>query len=166
MTNAPKARAPSYGTAKKTTAKEAEVRSSAATVSARMRLVRTRDTGPEIAVRRLLHRMGLRYRLQRRVLPGQRIRPDIDFPTEKVAVLVHGCFWHGCALHASWPVANAEWWRRKIQGNQARDRETEELLRSSGWAVVVVWEHDNPSDAAGMVAEIVRRRRPQRPQVG
>jgi DNA mismatch endonuclease (patch repair protein) len=70
-----------------------------------------------------------------------RVRPDFVFPELKISVFVDGCFWHGCPRHATWPAHRAAWWRRKIQGNQARDREVNRALRQAGWRVVRIWEH-------------------------
>jgi DNA mismatch endonuclease (patch repair protein) len=76
-----------------------------------------------------------------------------------VAVLVDGCFWHGCPKHMTWPKANAEWWRAKIGANVARDRRTDADLREAGWAVVRVWEHEDPHDAADRVEAVVQEAR-------
>jgi DNA mismatch endonuclease (patch repair protein) len=70
------------------------------------------------------------------------VRPDFVFPKHRLAVFVDGCFWHGCPEHATWPAHRAAWWRRKIEGNQARDRLVTRTLRKSGWRVVRVWEHE------------------------
>ena len=83
---------------------------------------------------------------------------DLVFPSVRVAVFVDGCFWHGCPEHATWPKANSEWWRTKIERNQARDRDTDHRLRQTGWIPVRVWEHENSKRAASRVASVVRRR--------
>jgi len=127
-------------------------------VRRRMQAVRTRDTAPELALRSELHRLGLRFRLGVVLLAGTRRRVDIVFPGAKVVCLVHGCFWHGCPKHLVWPTRNPRFWRAKIRQNQARDVETEQLLRESGWAVVVCWEHEAPERVAARVYRIVRRR--------
>ncbi|MDJ1137336.1 very short patch repair endonuclease [Streptomyces iconiensis] len=107
-----------------------------------------RDTAPELAVRRLLHAAGLRYRLQRRV-PGMARRTiDITFPGPKIAVFIDGCFWHGCPTHATSPKANAAWWRTKLDKNVARDLETTAHLESLGWTVLRFWEHEAPDEIA------------------
>ena len=115
--------------------------------SAVMRRVKGRDTTPELRVRKLLTRMGLRYRLHRADLPG---RPDIVFPGRKVALFVHGCFWHGhdCARGARAPKANAEYWRAKIGRNRARDARTQAELQALGWRPLTVWECDLKDEAA------------------
>lgn len=123
-----------------------------------MALVRTRDTDPEITLRRLLHREGLRYRLDFRPLPALRRRADIVFTRARVAVFVDGCFWHGCPQHPSWPKTNATWWREKIERNRERDLETSARLRADGWLVLRVWEHEEPSKAAGRIRRAVVRR--------
>jgi DNA mismatch endonuclease, patch repair protein len=113
----------------------------AAKRSAVMARVKARDTGPELVVRRLLWRLGARYRLDRKDLPG---RPDIVMPGRKLAIFVHGCFWHGhdCARGARVPKANRDYWTGKIGRNRARDIETRAKLEALGWRVEVVWECD------------------------
>ena len=101
--------------------------------------IRGRDTAPELAIRRIAHRMGLRFRLHRRDLPG---RPDIVFPKFRSAVFVHGCFWHqhgGCRF-AHIPKSRVTYWTQKFSRNVARDRSNEEALRALGWRVIVIWE--------------------------
>ncbi|BDM73747.1 hypothetical protein HEK616_72340 [Streptomyces nigrescens] len=115
-----------------------------------------RDTEPERAVRRLLYAAGLRYRLQRRV-PGMTRRTiDIAFPGPRIAVFLDGCFWHGCPEHATSPKSNAEWWRAKLEGNVARDAETNAHLEAAGWTVLRFWEHESPETVAEYVARAVR----------
>lgn len=107
--------------------------------SALMARVRRKDTKPEFLVRRLLHRYGYRFRLCRKDLPG---KPDVVLPKWKVAVLVHGCFWHqhqGCAKAAR-PTTNVEFWNRKLDRNVERDVEDVVRLTDLGWRVLVVWE--------------------------
>jgi DNA mismatch endonuclease (patch repair protein) len=128
-------------------------------VSARMAGYRQRDTKPELRLRSALHRQGLRFYVDRAPLPAMRRRADVVFPRTRVAIYVHGCFWHGCPEHGSWPKNNARWWREKIQATQARDRDTVETLRRVEWAVVEVWEHERPHEAAQRIAKLVRSRR-------
>ena len=118
-----------------------------------------RDTKPELALRRALHARGLRYRVDRAVLAGMRRRPDIVFGPARVVVFVDGCFWHGCPDHATWPTNNAEFWRKKIETNRLRDRDTDSRLAEAGWTVVRVWEHEDAQDAAERVARQLCRRR-------
>lgn len=106
--------------------------------------------------------MGLRFRIHQRPLREIRREADIVFPSARVAVFVDGCFWHGCSTHGTWPRANAEWWREKIETNKARDRDTDSRLRAAGWETVRVWEHERPDEAAARVAEVVRRHLPER----
>jgi DNA mismatch endonuclease (patch repair protein) len=104
-----------------------------------MAAIRGTDTAPELLVRSLLHRQGLRFRLHVRGLPG---RPDIVLPRHRTVVLVHGCFWHrhlGCP-RSSLPATNRAWWVAKLRRNRARDRRTLAALRAHGWRVIVVWE--------------------------
>ena len=118
-----------------------------------------KDTGPELALRRLLHADGFRFRVGLPV-PGMKRRTiDIAFTAVKVAVFVDGCFWHGCPLHATWPHANAAWWRNKIETNVARDVVTNRHLTDACWTVVRVWEHEQPSATALVVEDVVRGRR-------
>lgn len=126
-------------------------------VRARMRRQRRRDTAPEIAVRKKLHAQGLRYFVDRAVLPGSRRRADIVFPRKRVAVFVDGCFWHGCPRHATIPQNNRDWWMEKIAANQRRDRDTDSRLVDAGWTVIRIWEHEDPADAATRVARAVRQ---------
>lgn len=107
--------------------------------SRNMSAVRSKNTNPELVVRRLLHRLGYRYQLHRRDLPGQ---PDLTFASRRKVVEVRGCFWHqhpGCP-RASLPRTRQEWWRAKLQGNATRDTRNLALLEKSGWQVLVVWE--------------------------
>lgn len=123
-----------------------------------MQSVRQKDTSAELALRRELHSLGLRNRLQVPVLAKPRRVADVTFVGPRVAVFVDGCFWHGCPEHATWPKKNAEFWRNKILANQARDRDTDARLRQDGWEVVRVWAHEKPKAAAARIAKIVRRR--------
>jgi DNA mismatch endonuclease, patch repair protein len=120
----------------------------------------SRDTAAELEVRRILHERGLRYFVDRSLLAGVRRRADIVFPKARVAVMVDGCFWHGCPEHATWPAHNAEFWREKIETNRRRDRDTDRRLAQAGWTVIRVWEHEDPSVAADRIENLVRRERP------
>ncbi|OAV77188.1 very short patch repair endonuclease [Dietzia sp. 111N12-1] len=106
-----------------------------------MRANRGRDTGPELAVRRELHRRGRRFFVNRRPVATIRRTSDILFPRKKVAVLIDGCFWHGCPVHRTWPKRNSDFWREKIETNIARDIETTRLWEAEGWQVLRFWEH-------------------------
>lgn len=104
-----------------------------------MSKVRSLNTKPEIKVRSLLHKLGYRFRLHRKDLPG---KPDIVLPKHQTVVFIHGCFWHqhqGCKK-ATLPKQNSEFWQTKLGGNQARDLANQEELRRLGWKVVVLWE--------------------------
>lgn len=124
-----------------------------------MQAIRGRDTAPELALRRLLHARGLRYRIDSPPLPGVRRRADLVFGPARVAVFVDGCFWHRCPEHATEPRTNIDYWAPKLDRNVERDRETDALLTQAGWVSVRVWEHEDPAVAARRVARIVRRRR-------
>jgi DNA mismatch endonuclease (patch repair protein) len=127
-----------------------------------MRRVRQSNTSAEFSVRRELHALGLRYRVQVVVLSRPRRVADVVFVSSKVAVFVDGCFWHGCPEHATWPKQNAESWRAKIVANQQRDRDTNVRLRADGWEVVRVWAHESPHEAASRIAKVVRVRKAER----
>jgi len=115
--------------------------------SAVMRRVRSRDTSPELKVRRLLTRLGVRYRLHRKDLPGN---PDIVMPGRRLALFVHGCFWHGhdCARGARVPQANRDYWLGKVGRNQARDIASRAALEAAGWRVEALWECEMKDEAA------------------
>ena len=120
---------------------------------------RSRDTAPEVALRRLLHARGLRYRIATRPLPSVRRTADLVFRPSKVAVFVDGCFWHRCPVHATDPKTNSDYWKPKLERNVERDRETDRLLAESGWLSIRIWEHEDPRKAAQRVVRIVRSRR-------
>jgi DNA mismatch endonuclease (patch repair protein) len=132
---------------------------SSESVAQRMRNTAQRDTTAELALRRELHRRGFRYRVDRAIPGVTRGRPDLVFPTEKVAVFVDGCFWHSCPEHATIPTENRDWWITKLQANVDRDRRHDEELIGSGWLVLRFWEHDDPLASAAQVgASLIRRR--------
>ena len=108
---------------------------------ASMQSNRGRDTGPELAVRRRLHALGLRYRVSVKPEKDLRRTADIVFTRPRVAVFIDGCFWHGCPKHATKPKNNQEFWRRKLSANKTRDSLVTRTLRRSGWRVWRVWEH-------------------------
>ena len=106
-----------------------------------------KDTSPELAVRRALHRAGLRYRVEYRVQGLPRRRVDIAFPRKRVAVFVDGCFWHGCPEHRKPPATNHSWWQWKMETNRNRDRDTDTRLAELGWTVLRIWEHESVDGA-------------------
>ena len=108
--------------------------------SARMALIRSTNTKPEIAVRRITHSLGFRFRLHRRDLPGA---PDLVFPRLKCVVFVHGCFWHRhpyCSDGTRIPKSRVAFWRKKFQGNKRRDTVNAQRLRRLHWRVLTIWE--------------------------
>lgn len=119
---------------------------------------RSRDTQPELAVRRLVHAAGLRYRVDSRPLPALNRRADMVFSGAKVAVFIDGCFWHGCPEHHTVAKSNPEYWATKVSSNRSRDAETNRRLEAEGWRVVRFWEHDDPAEVANKVVEAVRGR--------
>jgi len=112
-----------------------------------MASVKSKNTAPELAGRRLAHRLGYRFRLHRRGLPGT---PDMVFPKYRVAVQVHGCFWHGHegCRHATRPRSNAAFWNEKIERNRARDARDTAALEAAGWMVLTLWGCEVKDEAA------------------
>jgi DNA mismatch endonuclease Vsr len=117
-----------------------------------MAAIKPKDTKPELAVRRLLHAAGYRYRLHRRDLPGC---PDIVFPGRRCVIDVRGCFWHRhtCA-NAVLPKSRAEWWAEKLASNVARDQSNRAALEAAGWRVMIIWECEVRCDIAGISLDI------------
>ena len=123
-----------------------------------MSRIRGKNTGPELAVRKALWALRLRYLYSHSAIPG---RPDIVFASPKLAVFIDGCFWHGCALHGVKPKTNSDFWRDKIRKNRARDRKVVRLLEAEGWSVLRFWEHeveDDPTRVTSRIAKAVRAR--------
>jgi DNA mismatch endonuclease (patch repair protein) len=109
-------------------------------------------TKPETVLRSALHSSGLRFRKDFRLdVDGRRVRPDIVFTRAKVAVFVDGCFWHSCPEHGTTPRRNADYWVPKLTRNVERDREQDAALRSAGWTVVRLWEHEALDQAVAKV---------------
>lgn len=109
------------------------------TRSENMARIRSRDTAPELKLRRALHAAGLRYRLHAHDLPG---KPDVVFRPQKLAIFVHGCFWHrheGCR-RSNMPKSRQDYWRPKLERNVARDELARTALEASGWTVLILWE--------------------------
>lgn len=131
--------------------------------SERMARIKGSDTRPEITLRKVLHRLGLRYRLHGAGLPG---KPDLVFPRYKTVVFVHGCFWHrhpNCNV-ATTPKSNTAFWMEKFEKNVARDDRVTGLLKAAGWTVFVVWECEvgsaRKAKATGeQLAELIRKKR-------
>lgn len=118
-----------------------------------MQAVKTENTGPEWEVRRLLHRLGYRYRLHPKSLPG---RPDIVFPSRKIAIFVHGCFWHGhgCSK-GKLPKSRLEYWGPKLKANQQRDASKAAELRALGWRTLTIWQCEL-KDAKKLTPKLVK----------
>lgn len=134
--------------------------------SDRMSRIRGKDTQPELALRRVLHRLGLRYRLHGAGLPG---KPDLVFPRYKTVVFVHGCFWHrhpGCKI-ATTPKSNTQFWKEKFEKNILRDARATIELQALGWRVLVVWECDLASAKKAQTTgehldEVIRQLAPEK----
>ena len=116
-----------------------------------------RDTGPELALRHELFRRGLRYRVGLTPIKGVRRSIDIAFPGVKIAVMVDGCFWHGCPQHRTWPKSHRDYWEAKLRRNKERDASTNSLLEAAGWRVIRLWEHMPMADMASVVEAAVRQ---------
>lgn len=118
---------------------------------------RAANTVPELRIRRELFRLGLRYRVNTRIItPEARIRADIVFPRQRVAVFVDGCFWHGCPDHGTKPSQNRTYWDAKIARNQQRDAAYTRALLDDHWTVIRAWEHDDPVHIARRVHKAVK----------
>ncbi|WP_084183339.1 very short patch repair endonuclease [Nevskia soli] len=130
--------------------------------SAQMALVRSRDTKPEMRVRTALHAAGLRYRLHDRRLPGA---PDLVFPSRRIVLFVHGCFWHrhdGCSANRL-PKSRLDFWIPKLEGNAERDQRQQAELEALGWRVLVVWECETKThDQLAALAKVIRKNPLQR----
>ena len=121
-----------------------------------MSRVRSVRTSAEVATGKALHAAGFRYRLHRKDLPG---KPDIVLTKYRMVVMVHGCLWHGHQCKRfRWPVANADYWRRKIERNMARDSANIEALQRDGWTVKVVWDCQLRADVAAVLEELAAAR--------
>ncbi|GII02756.1 hypothetical protein Pta02_47640 [Planobispora takensis] len=138
----------------------AESWASSDAVRASMRSNKSRDTKPELALRKAVHALGLRYRVAVRLpLPGRRRTADLAFPRLRIAVFLDGCFWHGCPEHHSVAKTNSAYWSEKLRANRERDADTDRRLKEAGWSVIRVWEHEDPVEAAQRVATAVRTAR-------
>jgi DNA mismatch endonuclease (patch repair protein) len=125
-------------------------------VRSTMRANRRRNTAPEMAVRRLVHAAGLRYRVDARPIGSLNRRADLVFSRAKVAVFIDGCYWHGCPEHGTKARTNTDYWVPKIARNRERDAETDRLLADAGWQVIRVWEHEDAAEVALIVGSAVR----------
>ncbi len=127
-------------------------------VSRRMRAIKRRDTGLERAVRSALHSQGLRFRVDFLIaLPDVRaVRVDIAFPRQRLAVMVDGCFWHGCPTHGRVPSTNPQYWPAKLARNRLRDEVVNKQLALLGWNVVRIWEHEDLEAATGRVVTALK----------
>lgn len=114
-------------------------------VSAQMARMPRRDSGPELAVRRILHARGLRFRVNHAALPG---RPDVALTRAKIAVFIDGCFWHSCPTHGTLPKNNREWWQAKLAGNKERDERKDRELQVLNYLPLHYWEHEDAEDVA------------------
>lgn len=126
----------------------------------RMRRQRSQNTKPELTLRSELHRRGLRYRLQLRIVEGTFRRVDIVFTKAKLAIFVDGCFWHSCPEHGTEPSNNRAWWREKLRANALRDEDTNRRLQATGWRVLRVWEHEDMGEIAERVERLVKGEQP------
>jgi DNA mismatch endonuclease (patch repair protein) len=107
-----------------------------------MAATRGRDTNPELRVRKTLHARGYRYRVNFRPVPGVRRTGDLVFTRARLVVLIDGCYWHACPIHYQQAKTRTDFWRDKIRGNVARDKETDQIFGEAGWTVLRFWEHE------------------------
>ncbi|MEV7618306.1 very short patch repair endonuclease [Streptomyces sp. NPDC089799] len=119
---------------------------------------RNRDTVPELALRRALHALGFRYRVDLPIPGKPRRRADVTFTRWRTAVFVQGCFWHACPTHQHAPKHNSEWWRRKFETNVRRDEETDAHLALLGWLSLRIWEHESVDGAVRRVTAALATR--------
>lgn len=123
-------------------------------VASRMRLQKSKNTSPEIRLVEAFRRRNFKVETHPEDLPG---RPDIVLPNRRLAVFVHGCFWHGCPRPYTEPKHNRNWWRGKIAKNKDRDRRKRFVLRRAGWSVISVWEHEDPDVAVQRIRSHLRK---------
>lgn len=122
-----------------------------------MKANRSRDTGPEWAVRQLLHAAGERYRVDWPLPFDRRRRADLAFTRRKVAVMIDGCFWHRCPEHYVPPKSHADFWDKKTSATRERDRDTDARLTAMGWTVLRFWEHEQAQVVATQVQAVLQR---------
>ncbi len=114
------------------------------------------DTKPEILLRSLLHQRGYRFRKNLPIVTGkQRVRPDVVFTRQKVAVFIDGCFWHFCPIHGHIPHRNKEYWQAKFMRNRERDRSNKKHLEASGWQVLRFWEHEDVESMCHRIGRLI-----------
>jgi len=127
-----------------------------------MQATPSRDTAPEKTLRRTLHKLGLRYRINAEPVKGLRCRADVVFRKSMVCVFIDGCFWHGCPKHFQPPKINTEWWLEKVEDNRRRDKRKTLMLKKHGWLVLRYWEHDinqgNTIKIAKKICQVVSKR--------
>lgn len=121
---------------------------------------RSRDTSPELAVRRRLHADGFRFRVAHRPEPGVNRTADIVFTKQRIAIFIDGCYWHACPEHRTVSRANASYWSNKLARNVARDADTNSRLQDAGWTVLRFWEHEDPDTVAATIVAAVRSQEP------
>lgn len=124
-----------------------------------MRSNRSRDTAPELAVRRLVHSSGLRYLVDARPIPSIPRRADLVFRGPRIAIFIDGCYWHACPAHHRLPKTNSSYWAQKATRNAARDADTTERVQAAGWVVLRFWEHEDPQPVANTIITTVRSAR-------
>ncbi len=124
-------------------------------VSAQLSRMPSHSTQPEVALRRALHAAGLRFRVNRKDLPG---RPDLVLSRARLAIFIDGCFWHSCPEHGVMPKNNGEWWRAKLAENTERDRRKDRELEELGWTPLHFWEHQPVNLISDIVTEMWKTR--------
>lgn len=126
-----------------------------AAVSRRMSNTKGRDTAAELAIRKELHRRGFRYYVNRRPEKGLRRTADILFPRVRIAIMIDGCFWHGCPEHYRPASTRSSFWAAKVETNRARDLDTNLRFGEAGWVVLRFWEHETPMAVADHIADAI-----------
>ncbi len=116
---------------------------------------RRRDTKPELLIRRALHALGYRFRVDYRAVPPAGTHVDIAFTNRKVAIFIDGCFWHQCPVHGTSPKTHSDYWLPKLARNVERDRSDTAALEAAGWEVVRCWEHEDVVEVIERIAETV-----------
>jgi DNA mismatch endonuclease (patch repair protein) len=124
-----------------------------------MQANRPRNTQPELLLRSALQGAGLRFRKHVRPLPGSRCEPDVVFPGVRLAVFYDGCWWHACPEHGQIPVTNRDWWNAKLAATRERDARNDTALRSAGWTVLRIWQHEPLDDVVRQIRREIDRLR-------
>lgn len=137
-------------------------------MTAAMKGNRRADTKPELALRSALHVLGYRFRKdhQIRTTAGSRVKADVVFTRDRIAIFVDGCFWHGCPEHGNTPKVNTAYWGPKLERNRQRDRRVTRELQADGWLVIRIWEHEALDEAVRLIVEVKSAKSARRAPAG